>query len=86
MRRDQRRVGRVYNEDMRRFNSRGVPREELVLALKNRELVRLARQRDQCLICLAPRVTKAGLCEGCLATLTDEELLYAVPWLEERLP
>lgn len=71
---------------MRRFNSRGIPREELVIALKTRQLVHLARERNQCLICLAPRVTKAGLCEGCLATLTDEELHHALPWLEERLP
>ncbi|MCH8273911.1 MAG: hypothetical protein IH851_03900 [Armatimonadetes bacterium] len=69
---------------MRRYNSEGIDRGDVLLALNTRERVRLARRKGRCMVCLSPNVTAAGLCEGCLATLTDDELEAARPWIEGR--
>lgn len=70
---------------MRRFNSEAIDREDLILAMKSGEPVRLAVARDQCMLCKSDRVNAVGLCEGCFANLTDDELEAARPWIEGRV-
>jgi hypothetical protein len=67
---------------MRRLNSEGIERENLRDALDNERLVRTARIKGTCLLCRGAPVTAAGLCEGCLANLTDEEIAVATPWVD----
>lgn len=71
---------------MRRMNSEGIERSKLVDALRDGRLVSLARRRDMCLLCRGNPVTDAGLCEGCLANLTDDEIHVATPWIEGVRP
>lgn len=71
---------------MRRFNSQSVARNDLVYALMNEQLVRRAVRIDHCLLCHGEGVSKAGLCQGCTANLTDAEWRAALPWIEERAP
>ncbi|MDQ2985429.1 MAG: hypothetical protein M3R13_01750 [Armatimonadota bacterium] len=67
---------------MRRMNSEGIDRARLIDALRDGRHVTEARQRGQCLLCRGRPVTCAGLCEGCLANLTDDEITAATPWIE----
>ena len=67
---------------MRRLNSEGIERINLRDALSDGKLVRAARQRGMCMLCRGAPVTSAGLCEGCLANLTDEEIRLATPWMD----
>ena len=67
---------------MRRLNSEGIDRMNLRHALNDGKLVRAARQRGMCMLCRGRPVTSAGLCEGCLASLTDEEIRLATPWID----
>ncbi|MFN8139682.1 MAG: hypothetical protein U0R49_07800 [Fimbriimonadales bacterium] len=69
---------------MRRFNSQSVSRHDLVRALETDRFVRRAIEVDHCLLCHATGVGRAGLCEGCMANLTESEWEAAKPWLEER--
>ncbi len=67
---------------MRRLNSDGIAREDLLVALQTQSIVYGARIRSQCLLCRGTPVNNAGLCEGCSANLTDEEQAAARPWIE----
>jgi hypothetical protein len=67
---------------MRRMNSEGIERSRLVDVLLDGRLVREARRRGMCLLCRGRPVSDAGLCEGCLANLTDDELRIATPFIE----
>lgn len=67
---------------MRRLNSEGIDRADLVRGLRNEDTVRRARTRNQCLLCRGKPVNAAGLCEGCSANLTNEEHEAARPWIE----
>lgn len=67
---------------MRRMNSEGIERSRLVDVLSDGRLVREARLRGMCLLCRGKPVTDAGLCEGCLANLTDDEIRLATPFIE----
>jgi hypothetical protein len=70
---------------MRRFNSDGIERGELLIALRTVSVVRAAVARGSCLLCRKNSVNAAGLCEGCAANLSDIEQEAARPWLEGRL-
>lgn len=63
-----------------RINSEGLPRDELIWALTQPELIRQSRRIDSCLLCRRPRVNEAALCDCCWATLDDEELRHAARW------
>lgn len=67
---------------MRRLNSEGLDRNHLIDALGREWAVRRAIRMNSCLLCRNSPVTSAGLCEGCLANLTDEEVEAARPWIE----
>jgi len=67
---------------MRRMNSEGIERAKLADVLADGRLVREARRRGMCLLCRGRNVTDAGLCEGCLANLTDAEIRLATPFIE----
>ncbi|MBI1757237.1 MAG: hypothetical protein HY248_01920 [Fimbriimonas ginsengisoli] len=66
---------------MHRINPEGLPRHELIHALRSRRSVFKARRIRQCLLCRAGKVNEAGLCEVCYASLDDEELRLAGRWL-----
>lgn len=66
---------------MDRLNGEGIPRDNLLLALRDRRAVTGARRIDACLLCRNPRVNEAGLCESCYAMLDGEELRLATRWL-----
>lgn len=67
---------------MRRMNSEGIERSTLADALRDGSAVAVARRNGRCMLCRSAQVTSAGLCEGCLANLTDHELTFATPWIE----
>ncbi|MBL1149582.1 MAG: hypothetical protein HND42_05175 [Armatimonadetes bacterium] len=67
---------------MRRFNSEGIDRRDLVMVLQTPALVRKATVANRCLICCSHGVNAAGLCEGCSANLTEQEYRAALPWIE----
>lgn len=69
---------------MRRSNSQGILRSDLLWCLRDGRPVREAVKEDRCLLCRADRVNAAGLCEGCSANLTDAEWEAATEWIEER--
>lgn len=64
------------------MNSEGIERSRLADVLADGRLVREARLRGMCLLCRGKPVTDAGLCEGCLANLTDDEIRLATPFIE----
>lgn len=63
-----------------RYNSEGIPRDELVWALTQRRLVREARKIDSCLLCRRDGVNEAALCPICWAILDEIELTAATRW------
>lgn len=71
---------------MARLNSDGVDRSELLIVLRNARAVASARQRGRCLLCRGAPVNRAGLCEGCTANLSEEELAAARPYIEGPHP
>jgi len=66
---------------MERLNSEGIPRDQLLLALKDRKMVLTARRFDTCLLCRRRGVNEAGLCAVCWALLNDEELKQGTRWV-----
>ena len=66
---------------MHRLNSEGIPRDQLILALKDRRAVATARRINSCLLCRRIGVNEAGLCVVCYGMLNDEELRLAERWL-----
>lgn len=66
---------------MERWNSEGIPRDELPYALRTPRIVRLARRMDKCLLCCRREVNEAGLCTYCYSTLDGAELDLATRWL-----
>jgi hypothetical protein len=63
-----------------RYNSEGIPRDLLSVALKDRRAVLNARKIDKCLLCRAPKVNEAGLCPVCWVLLSDDEMALARKW------
>jgi len=61
-----------------RWNSEGIPREDLKVTLKTPRLVRFAKRIDSCLLCRRPHVNEAGLCEVCTALVYDAEELQLI--------
>ena len=70
-----------YNDRVERYNSEGIPRASLSLALRDRRQVRHALKIDSCLLCRAPHVNEAGLCRVCWVLLDDQELNLAKCWM-----
>ncbi len=66
---------------MDRVNSQGIPRQRLIWTLKQPKIVKKAIKEDSCLLCRAPRVNDAALCEVCYALLGDDELKATECWL-----
>jgi hypothetical protein len=64
-----------------RLNGEGIPRDTLPWALTQRRLVLRARSIDKCLLCCAPNVNEAGICEVCYTLLRPEEQGLAERWL-----
>jgi hypothetical protein len=71
---------------MSRLNSEGIPREELMLALRTPRLVKEARRIDSCLLCRNPRVNEAGLCDVCYGMLDGAEARLVGRWLSGEGP
>lgn len=71
---------------MRRLNSDGIDRAELLIALKSEATIKKAKDRNQCLLCRTGPVNDAGICRECYANLTEGELIAARPWVEGRAP
>lgn len=69
-----------------RFNSEGIPRRRLSIALRTRRVVLTARRIDSCLLCKRPEVNEAGVCAVCYAILNDEELGLAERWMRGQGP
>lgn len=65
---------------MERWNSEGILREMLVVALKDRDMVLTARRVDTCMLCRRKKVNEAGICEVCYGSLDGPELTLAVRW------
>lgn len=65
-----------------RVNSTGLPRKDLLWALEQPRMVKLARQTDSCLLCRESRVNEAGLCRICYSLLDDREIALARRWLQ----
>jgi hypothetical protein len=63
-----------------RYNSEGIPRDKLVVALRDRRLVAEARRVGFCILCRRSPVNEAGLCEICYSGLDGEELRLATTW------
>ena len=66
---------------MERLNSEGIPRDQLLHALKDRRMVLMARKLNSCLLCRRNSVNEAGLCNVCWALLNDEELKQGTRWV-----
>ena len=66
---------------MERYNSEGIRRDQLSLALKDRRLVLHARKIDGCLLCRSPKVNEAGLCSVCWVLLDESEMELARRWM-----
>jgi hypothetical protein len=66
---------------IRRYNSEGIAREDLMVALRTPKQVNMARSVNACLLCCAANVNEAGLCNVCYSLLNGEELNLACRWL-----
>jgi hypothetical protein len=66
---------------MNRLNGEGLPREKLLWALTRPDRVAVARKTDSCLLCRAPKVNEAGLCDTCMPLITAEELRLVEKWM-----
>ena len=66
---------------MSRIHREGVPRGDLLIALRSRSKVRVARETDTCLLCCASKVNEAGLCQMCMPLVSDEELKLVERWM-----
>jgi hypothetical protein len=64
-----------------RLNSEAIPRDKLMLALRNRRLVMEHRKLDKCLLCCSPDVNESALCIVCWSLLSDEEYKLGERWL-----
>lgn len=72
---------------MPRWNSEGIPREQLIWVLRERpDLIQAARLIDSCLLCRGSRVNEAALCPICWAILDEPELTAAQAWLTGNHP
>lgn len=77
---------RKYNLSVERLNSEGIRRQDLMLALRDRRKVALARRIDSCLLCRRGGVNDAAICEVCYGMLDGEELRLAARWLSGEGP
>ena len=66
---------------MDRVNAQGIPRRRLAWTLTQRRHVLHAIEEDACLLCRAPGLNEAGLCDVCYALLDDREIKIAERWL-----
>jgi hypothetical protein len=71
---------------MSRINSEGIPREDLLFALRTPRMVSEARRIDSCLLCRNRRVNEAGLCDVCYTMLDGEEFRLVGRWLSGEGP
>lgn len=76
----------MYTFRVDRLNEEGVPRDQLLGALKRPDMVEFARKHNRCMVCGRRRVNEAGLCMGCYSALSDAELKVAERWLGGSLP
>jgi hypothetical protein len=65
----------------RRLNGEGIIRSDLPWVLTQRRFVLRARKNDRCLLCCAPEVNEAGLCDNCYCQLPADELALAEKWM-----
>lgn len=65
---------------MDRLNSEGIPRKDLLWALRQGKIVATARRMDSCLLCRRRGVDESGLCNVCVSALTDEEQVLVESW------
>ncbi len=65
---------------MLRFNSEGIPRDQLAYALTRSDYVAFARKLDRCMLCCRVKVNEAGVCDYCWSLLTEKELQLAERW------
>ena len=80
-----REAAKVFREIMN-VPDKGIPRELLGLALRDRRSVMTARRIDSCLLCRRARVNESGLCESCWSLLSEEELRLGLRWLSGEGP
>jgi hypothetical protein len=66
---------------VKRLNEEGIPRADLLLALRDVKVVREARANDYCLLCRKKGVNEAALCTFCYSMLDGEEMRVAGLWL-----
>jgi hypothetical protein len=71
---------------MERWNSEGLPRDQLAWALRTPHIMADAKQRQSCLLCCSKNINEAALCSVCWALLTEEELSLAIHWLRGTQP
>ena len=69
-----------------RLNSEGIPREHLLIALRDRRVVQAARYINSCLLCRRREVNEAGLCEVCWGMLEGEEIRMGERWMRGEGP
>lgn len=58
---------------MERWNSEGIPRDQLMFILRQGFAVKTAIRIQKCMLCRASGVNEAGICHMCMAFLSDEE-------------
>jgi len=64
-----------------RWNSEGIPRDQLMWALTQRPVIRSFRKLDSCMLCRRKGVNEAALCEACFSMLDGIEFDSAQQWL-----
>lgn len=58
---------------MERWNSEGIPRDQLMFTLQQGYAVKVAIRIQKCMLCRSQGVNEAGLCHMCMTFLSDEE-------------
>lgn len=66
---------------MSRIHREGVPRDDLLIALRTKSMVITARETDTCMLCCAKKVNDAGICQMCMPLVSDEELKVIERWM-----
>lgn len=64
-----------------RWNTIGLPREDLLWALGERRIIKKALEEGACLLCKGTPVNEAALCDICWALLSEQELIVATKWV-----
>ena len=71
---------------MDRLHPEGLSRPQLRYALGVKRFVQLARQSNNCMLCMRKGVNEAGLCEFCMGLLDDRENQMANRWMTGQGP